>query len=97
MVIIKIAEGTILSYVIEGEISIGLRIFTVAGIAVLVAATLVLFYVVNDKYYKYKIRRCEHMGIKPDTTEIGIFPLIAKAARKKFENKKADFYNCNKV
>ena len=37
------------------------------------------------------------MGIKPDTTEIGIFPLIAKAARKKFENKKADFYNCNKV
>lgn len=97
MVIIKIAEGTILSYVIKGEISIGLRIFTVAGIAVLVAATLVLFYVVNDKYYKYKIRRCERMGIKPDTTEIGIFPLIAKAARKKFENKKADFYNCNKV
>ena len=82
---------------IEGEISIGLRLFTVVGIAVLVAATFVRFSVVNDRSYKYTLWRCDNMGIKPDTTEIGIFPLIAKAARKKFENKKADFYNCNKV
>lgn len=97
MVIIKIAEGTILSYVIPGEIGIGLRIFTVAGIAALVAITLVLFYKLNDKYYKYKLLRAYRAGVKYDATEIGIFPLIeliVRRLKRKNVGKKEATYNC---
>lgn len=39
----------------------------------MLAATLILFYLVNDRYYKYKVKRCAKIGAKYDTTEIASF------------------------
>ena len=102
MVIIKIAEGTILGYVIAGELPMWLRVGTVAVIAAAVAASLVAVYKLNDKYYRFKAEKCERQGVKYDETEIGIFPLIAyiaKAAgwerkKPKKQQKRAECYNC---
>ena len=102
MVIIKIAEGTILGYVIAGELPMWLRVGPVAVIAAAVAASLVAVYKLNDKYYRFKVEKCERQGVKYDETEIGIFPLIAyiaKAAgwerkKPKKQQKPAECYNC---
>lgn len=63
----------------------------------MLAATLILFYLVNDRYYKYKVKRCAKIGAKYDTTEIGIFPLAERLIGKKKTYKKAEYYNCTAV
>lgn len=91
MVIIKIAEGEILGYIIDpSKLTLGLRIFTVAGIAFLVGLTLVLFYWGNDKIYRARVKKYEQIGKKMDTTEIGIFPAIAYLCKKAGWIKKKD-------
>ena len=77
MVIIKIATGTILGYIVDpAALTIPIRVFTVIGIFIGVAATLVLFYWGNNKIYDRRAKRFEESGKEISSFEIGILPLI---------------------
>ena len=101
MVIIKIATGTILGYVISGELPMWLRVGTVIVIFAAVACALVGYFKVNNIIYDRRLKRKLMHGGAEDTLELGVIPLVKyllkragviKAPDKKFV-RSAD-YNC---
>ena len=104
MVIIKIAEGTILSYVVSGELPMAVRVLTVIGIFILVAAALVAYFKVNNLVYDRRLKKQLMHGGKEDALELGIIPLVkylfkragvTKLPRPHF--KKSKEYNCDEL
>ena len=75
MVIVKIVYGTILGYVIPGELPVWLRVFTVILVLALVVGAMFGFYRGNKAIVDSRERRNARIGRKSDTTELGLFPL----------------------
>lgn len=85
MVIVKIVYGTILGYVIPGELPVWLRVFTVILVLALVAGAMFGFYAGNRKLNALRDRKNAHKGKiygggKPSlrnsaTMELGLLPL----------------------
>lgn len=104
MVIIKIATGTILGYVIPGELPMWLRVGTVIVIFAAVAGALVGYFKVNNVIYDRRLKRKLMHGGAEDALELGVIPLVKyllkragaiKAPDKKFV-RSAD-YNCCEI
>ena len=87
MVIIKIVEGTILGYVMDpARITMPIRVCTVIGIFIAVAASLVLFYYANAKIYDKRLARLSAQGKSISDIEYGILPLIRRQLEKRRGN-----------
>ena len=82
MVVIKIVYGTILGYVIPGELPVWLRVFSVILVLGLVAGAMLGFYAGNKKINAARDKRNARIGKARDTLELGLFPLAVYLLKK---------------
>ena len=82
MVVIKIVYGTILGYVIPGELPVWLRVFSVILVLGLVAGAMLGFYAGNKKINAARDKRNARIGKARDELELGLFPLAVYLLKK---------------
>lgn len=97
MVVIKIVYGTILGYVIPGELPVWLRVFSVILVLGLVAGAMLGFYAGNKKINAARDKRNARIGKARDTLELGLFPLAVYLLKKagKWPLKRKEFAGGN--
>ncbi len=97
MVVIKIVYGTILGYVIPGELPVWLRVFSVILVLGLVAGAMLGFYAGNKKINAARDKRNARIGKARDELELGLFPLAVYLLKKagKWPLKRKEFAGGN--
>ena len=97
MVVIKIVYGTILGYVIPGELPVWLRVFSVILVLGLVAGAMLGFYAGNKKINAARDKRNARIGKARDELELGLFPLAVYLLKKagKWPLKRKEFAEGN--
>lgn len=97
MVVIKIVYGTILGYVIPGELPVWLRVFSVILVLGLVAGAMLGFYAGNKKINAARDKRNARIGKARDELELGLFPLAVCLLKKagKWPLKRKEFAGGN--
>ena len=83
IVILKILDGRILEYVVSPEkLTTAWKIVGTLCILLAVSGTILLYYWGNNKIYDKKVISAERKGIALREADIGIIPLVLKAAKK---------------
>lgn len=97
MVVIKIVYGTILGYIIPGELPVWLRVFSVILVLGLVAGAMLGFYAGNKKINAARDKRNARIGKARDELELGLFPLAVYLLKKagKWPLKRKEFAGGN--